>query len=193
LLIVTATGLRSLAYASQPQPLRLERDGTATGKRIVYPWQRRDLSGTDGLGDLVVGQAFCRRPAQAVPRPTPPDFAAGALEYLLVGGVLPYDQVFDDAEQPLAFALLRCLGWKQLRPGRWVVDHLGKEHGAGSGQRSPRPPEVQRRGVAVADRLFAGASGVDSIEGQGYLNQFLARWCGVHAGSSPRVNSSAKS
>jgi hypothetical protein len=110
-----------------------------------------------------------------VPRPAPADFAAGALDRLLVRGVLPLHQALDDAEQAFALALLQRFGREQLRPGRGVVHQLREEHGARSGQRTARPPSVQREGVPMDGRLFPDAGGIDGVERQGDLDQFLPR------------------
>jgi hypothetical protein len=45
-----------------------------------------------------------------------------------------------------------------------VVDELGEEHGTACGERSACPPQVERRGVPVADRLLSGGLAVDRLE-----------------------------
>ena len=42
----------------------------------------------------------------------------------------------------------------------------GADHGTAGGQRSARPPDVQRADVPVADRLLAPGVGRDALDGQ---------------------------
>jgi len=63
------------------------------------------------------------------------------------------------------------IGEQLVAVARGVVDHLREDHRAGRGQRAPRPPQVQRRGVAVADRLLACRRLVDGVERQGDLDE----------------------
>ena len=87
--------------------------------------------------------------------------------------------------------LLFLLGGELFRQIGGVVDQLGEEHGPRRGQRAPRPPEVQRAGVAVADGFLAGGGSVYFVEGQGDFDQFLAGFGLLHAllsvpGGGPR-------
>jgi hypothetical protein len=102
--------------------------------------------------------------------PALPDLIPRLLQDHLVGGVLPEHQVFDDAEQPLTLLLLRLLGREDVRMRRWVIHHLREDHRPRRRQRPPRPPEVQRARVPVADRLFPRAGLVDRVEGQGHFD-----------------------
>lgn len=52
-----------------------------------------------------------------------------------------------------------------------VVYERGEEHGAAGGEGAPRPPEVERRGVAVADRLLPRRLPVDRLQRQRDLDQ----------------------
>ena len=56
---------------------------------------------------------------------------------------------------------------------RGVIDERGEEHGATRGQRSPRPPEVQRRRVTVPYRLLARRLAIDGLERQGDFDELL--------------------
>jgi hypothetical protein len=80
LLMSTATGLRSLAWASRPEPLRLQRDGPAAGEGVED--RRRVAAG--GAQDLLVRGS----------------------QQPLVGGVLPDDEPLDELEETLAFGVL---------------------------------------------------------------------------------------
>jgi hypothetical protein len=84
-------------------------------------------------------------------------------------------QVLDDAEQALALLLLLGLGGEQVGQRRGVVHHLGEDHGAGRRQRPARPPEVQRRGVAVTDGFLARRGLVDGLEREGDFDELPPR------------------
>src|SRR5579862_4014444 len=105
--------------------------------------------------------------------PALPDFRARPLQHGLVGGVLPLHEVFNDLEQPLTLLLLLLLRWKEIRERRWVVHHLREDNGARCGQRSPRPPEVKRARVTVADRLLPCGGFVDGLERQRNFDQLF--------------------
>ena len=107
--------------------------------------------------------------------PALPDLLAGAGEHLLVVGVLPLHQVFDDLEQALTLdgRLFLVHPAPQLALVAGVVDHLRKDHRPRRGQRPARPPQVQRAGVAVADRLLARRSDVDGVEREGDFDEFF--------------------
>ena len=107
--------------------------------------------------------------------PALPDFVARLLQHGLVGGVLPLHQILDDAEQPLPLLLLLLLGREQIRVRQRVVDHLRDDHRPRRRQRSPRPPQMQRGRMAVADRFLARAGDVDGFEWKGDFDElFLA-------------------
>ena len=119
----------------QPEALGLERDGAAAGERV----EDRGRLATGRLQDLL-----------RAPR-----------EQRLVVDVLPFDEPLDDPVQPLTLRALRLLGRELVGSRGRVVDELREEHRACRGQRSPRPPEVQRRRVAVPDRLLPRRLAVD--------------------------------
>ena len=77
--------------------------------------------------------------------------------------------------QPLALGALGLLGREAVGMRRRVVDELGEQDGAGGGERAARPPQVQRRRVAVADRLLARGLSVDRLQRQGHLDQLALR------------------
>lgn len=116
--------------------------------------------------------------------PRLPDFRAGAIQDLFVRGVFPEDQILDDAEEALPLLLLGTFGGEEVGMAGGIVNQLREENRAGGGKRATRPPEMQRGGVAVADRLFAGAGDVDRLERVGDLDQFLTGYDGVRGQSN---------
>ena len=100
--------------------------------------------------------------------PARPNGVVGALEDVGVVAVFPFHQLADDIEQLLAadfsgfFVNAAPESFAGFVAG--VVHHLREDHGAGGGERSPRPPQVQGAGVAVADGFFARGSAVDVIQ-----------------------------
>ena len=149
----------------QSEPLRLERQRAATGEGVV-----------EG-GELVPVEELLRARVVGVLRagaaPALPDLVARGLQHRLVGGVLPLHEILDDAKEPLALLLLLLLGGKEVGQRRRVVHHLREDHRPRRRQRPPRPPQVQRARVAVADRLLARAGLVDRLERQGDFDQLL--------------------
>ena len=121
------------------------------------------------LGSRVVG-VFGAGVAPALP-----DLVASRLQDLFVGGVFPEHQVFDDAEEPLPFFLLGLLGREEIGMGGRVVDHLREDHRPRRRQRPPRPPEVQRARVPVADRLLPALALLIASSGRATSMSFL-RW-----------------
>lgn len=105
--------------------------------------------------------------------PALPDFVARLAQHRLVGGVLPLDQFFDDAEQPLALFFLRLLGLEQVRVRRGVIDHLREDHRPRCRQRPARPPQVQRARVPVANGFLARAGDVDRLQRQGDFDKLF--------------------
>ncbi|MDK3258350.1 hypothetical protein QOZ86_17735 [Blastococcus capsensis] len=147
----------------KPQPLGLERDRSTASERVEH---RRWIAA--GVAqDLLVGPG----------------------EELLVTGVLPDHKLLDQLVQPVALrdnpglAGVVVLDRQCLRPARRVVDQLGEQHRPGSGQRLTGPPEMQRRRVAVPDRLLPGGLGVDLLQGERDLDQLAAGDC-RHSGTS---------
>jgi hypothetical protein len=178
------------AVLRQPVDARLGREPVAlavlvqVGGTADQPPQRV-AEGADGLAGLdaaqldravlqtLVGHAQGRRRAQIERAGHPPRCRVAPQVGVLavevqrqrvrpVDGQLRGGQRIDLAQQRLGHAIL--VG---------VVDQRGEQHGAAGGQRAARPPQVQRRGVAVADRLLAGGGGVDRVEWQSDLDQFL--------------------
>ena len=149
----------------QAEPLRFQRQRAAAGERVV---KRRQALRVEQLGRArMIGVVGAGAP------PAGADFVARLLQHLLVGGVLPLDQLFDQIEQPLPLPILFLLGRKELRPAGGIVDELSEDDGAGGRQRAPRPPQMQGAGVAVTDRLLARRGGVDGVQRQRHLDQLL--------------------
>jgi len=76
---------------------------------------------------------------------------------------LPGDDALDQFQQFLT--LFGVVGAR-------VVNESGEGGGAGGGQRSPRPPDVQGGRVAVADVLLSGRGFGDSGEGEVVFDEF---------------------
>ena len=166
LLMSTATGVEVAGMGLQPQTLRFQRQGAAAREGIVegrQPVRVKQLGGARMPGIVRAGAA----PALANLRPR-------LFQQLLVGRVLPADQLLDEAEQPLALLLLVRLGRELLGAGRGIVHHLPKDHRPRRGQGPARPPEMQGARVPVPDRLFPSRRGVDGVEGQGDLDELFA-------------------
>ena len=83
------------------------------------------------------------------------NFPPCVADHVIVVGVFPNHQPFDDFEEPLAFLLLRRLSRELVRYGRRVVHKLCKQHRATSCERPSCPPQVKCRRVPAADRLLA--------------------------------------
>ena len=149
----------------QPEPLRLQRQRPATGEGVV-----------EG-GELVAVEELLRARVVGVlgtgAPPALPDFVPRRLQDLLVGGVFPQHQILDDLEEPLALLLLAFRGREQVGVRRGVVHHLREDHRPRRRQRPPRPPQVQRARVAVADGLLPRAGLVDGVERQRDLDELL--------------------
>ena len=128
-------------------------------------------------GQLVAVEEFAGARVVGVGRagvaPALPDFVARLLQDLLVGGVLPLDQLLDDLEEALALLLLRLGRGEEVGMRGGVVHHLREDHRPRRGQRAPRPPEMQGGRVAVADGFLAGRGDVDRVEGEGDFDEFF--------------------
>ena len=118
-----------------------------------------------------------------------------------VAGALPLDEVFDEIEEAHAravafglhifadvavrgeFAVAQVFAFgDEVRLGLrvfGVVDQGGEDDGAGGGERTARPPQVQGGWVAVADIFLAGAGVADGVQRQGDFDKFLG---GGHGG-----------
>ena len=111
---------------------------------------------------------------------TSDDFRAGAREHLFVRRVLPFHEVFDDSEEPLALLVHGFLCREFLGMAGRIVHQLGEQYRPAGCQRPSRPPKVQRGGVAMADRFFSRRFGVDRIKRKCNFDEFfLNTW--VHA------------
>src|SRR5262249_32050303 len=102
-----------------------------------------------------------------------PDLRAGLLQYRFVRGVLPLHKVLDYSEEPLALSPLSLLCGKEVQLRRRVVHHLREDHCPCRRERPPRPPQVERAGVAVADRLLPRCGLVYRFQWKSHFDQFL--------------------
>ena len=78
-----------------------------------------------------------------------------------VAGFVPQLQPF--LQHALSLPLELGVGAQRVNILRRVVHHLGEDHCPRRRQRSPRPPQVQRAGMPVADGLLPCAGGVDRL------------------------------
>ena len=108
LLISTATGLRSEAWASRPRRWASSGIEPPPAKGVV---DRRWIA-VGGLQNL----------------------GARLAQHLLVIRILPLDKPLDNAEQPLALLLLGILGRELLGMAARVVHKRGEQHRTASGQ-----------------------------------------------------------
>ena len=95
----------------------------------------------------------------------------GFLEQLLVVDVLPDDEALDDAVQALALGLLRFLGRELSGCADGSSTSWANSTARAGGERAARPPQVQRRRVAVADRLLARGLAVDVLQRERDLDE----------------------
>ena len=162
--------------AFQPQPLRFQRNGASARERVMEGRQLVRVEQLGGLGVLPVEFAGFL-PALADLRPRP-------FQHVLVVGVLPLHQVADDVEQALALArgllLVHPAGEALAGLVARVVDQLREQHSPRRRQRPPRPPQMQRAGMAMPDRLLARRGGVDVVQREGDFDEFLGGLDGMH-------------
>ena len=109
--------IQIMCMGFQPQPLRLQRNGSAAGEGVQQ--LRRIAAG--GLQDF----RLCR------------------LQHPLVVGVLPDHQILQDTKQPLTFQVLLLLRGEFVRVRGRVIHQTGPDDRPGRRQRPPCPPQVQ--------------------------------------------------
>ena len=131
----------------QPQALGLQGDGSAAGE------------GVQQLRGIAAGGFQ--------------NFRFSRLQHLLVVGVLPHYQVFQNTEQPLPFSILFFLRGELLRVGGRVIHQTRPNDSTSRRQRPPRPPQMQGGRVPVADGLFPRRFHVNFFQRQCYLYKFL--------------------
>ncbi len=95
----------------------------------------------------------------------------GLRQHRGVVAVLPDHQPFDDPEQPPAFAVLRLGGREPVGARRRIIHQRREQHRPSGRQRTPRPPQMQRRRMPVADRLLPHRRRIDRIQRQRHLDQ----------------------
>ena len=162
-------GIEVRAVGAEAQALRLQRDRAAAAERVVDGGR----VGLEIVQDCATVVARRRLLAEA-PGDGAGDFPARRIEDLLVVGGFPGHHELDDPVQALALRFLGLLGREAVGPGGRVVHQLRKQHRPARRQRSARPPKVQRRRMAVADRLFARGGGVDRLQRDRDFDEFLA-------------------
>ena len=134
----------------EAEPLRFERQSAAAGERVVegrQPVTVEDLPG-----------AWMVRIRGASPPPTLPDLGSRPFQHLLVGSVLPEDQLFNEPEQAVPLQLRRHVA--ECLPVGLLIRHRACRRGgrrrrncdlpapryrrANSGRRILRPTLLQR-------------------------------------------------
>ena len=110
---------------------------------------------------LQAGRAAAHQGIQQTRRPVGEGLPDEFLGLSDPGAVAVFDlvPVHDGGDEVFQFLALLV----RVRGG----DQGGEDSGAHGGQRSPRPPDVQRGDVPVADGFFAGGLGGDGFEGEG--------------------------
>ena len=144
LLIITATGFRSWAWASSPS--------RCASSGIAPPPAK-------GSSSVIFS--------------SPQDLRLGTVQDLRVVGVLPDHQLLQDFEQPLPLRVLLLLGGEALRMGGGIVHQRGPDHSPSRRQRPPRPPKVQRGRMPMPDRLLPRRLRIDFLQRKRHLNYFL--------------------
>ncbi len=157
LLISTATGFRSLAYALQPQPLRLQRDRAAAGERIVEggSWRSRLRR---GFGSARSASASSVARAPAPPRwSSSPTCTSSSMSSATAAALPPApSSVGNSSGSPT-----------DRRP-------TAKRSPPGRRQRPPRPPQMQRGRMPVPDRSSPAPTGhVDRVQRHRHFDQLL--------------------
>ena len=135
----------------EAEALRLEWDGAAACKRVEDRWWVA-VGGGEDLGSCFRQESF-------------------------VADVLPDNQSFDDAVQPLAFAALVPLGGEAVGVAGGIVDELGEQD-----RGAARAVEPTRRKVdGCPCRIdFSRADSVDGLSGKATsmtLRLTVIRWC----------------
>ena len=133
--------------------------------------QGGQLVGIEQLGGLrVVLVQLAHLPPRAA------NLGAGTFQHDFVGGILPQHEVFDDFEQPLAldggFLFVLAVFESAALPVAGIIDQLGKDDRPRRRQRTPRPPQMQRRRMPMPDGLLPRTSHINSIQWQGDFDEF---------------------
>ena len=152
----------------EPQPLRFERQGAAAGERVVKRGERvpvEQLRGARMIG--VLG---------ARPPPTLPDLRARPPQHVLVGRVLPLDQLFENPEQALSLLLGHDL------PQRPPISSHARFHLV------PCPAAFPEQPLRCALLLRVGQEYVDVPRGVvDHLSEEHGPRCGERAARPPEV------
>ncbi len=145
----------------QPQPLRLQRNGSAAGKGIVQGGQ---FVGIEQLGGLrVVLVQFAHLPPRAA------NLGTGTLQHFLVGGVFPLHEVFDDFEEPLpldgSFLLVLSVFEPAALLVAGIIDELRKDDRPRRRKWPPCPPKMNAARMRHAGWHFSrSARCIDRIQ-----------------------------
>ena len=105
------------------------------------------------------------------PRGARGDLRPSPRQHLRVVAVLPQHQLLNQPEQPLPLRILGLRGGKPIRPRQRIVHQRSEKHRPTRRQRTPGPPQMQSRGMPMADRLLPSRRRIDGIQRQRHLNQ----------------------
>ena len=128
----------------QPKALRLEWDGSTTGKWVKK--SRRIIIG--GFQNF----SFC------------------GIQDILIIGIFPYDEIFENLEETLAFFVLVFLCRKLFRMRGRIIHQAGPDDRSGRSQGPPSPPQMQRGGMPMSNGFLPGRFGIDFLQRQCHLN-----------------------
>ena len=143
----------------QAEALGFQREGPATREGVVKGRQFMPVKKFFGARMIRI---LCASPSPALP-----DFFPGFVQHFFVCGVFPQHKILDDFEQALTLFFLSPFRWKQVRVGRRVVHHLGKDDRPRRRQRPPGPPAVKIAWIPMPNRLLPRAGLVDGLQREG--------------------------
>lgn len=119
-------GVQVGGVAHESETLRLQRQGSSTSKWV------------EKLGQFIVWRVLYH-------------LSVCICIQFLVADIAPVCELADHVMKSLAFSVLFFFGGEQLRMLGRIVHHAGEDNAACGGKRSTRPPQVQRRGMPLAD------------------------------------------
>lgn len=98
------------------------------------------------------------------------NFLFSCLQHILVIGIFPDHQIFQNGKKPFPLFVLFFFHWKQLRMGRRIIHQAGPDNSPSCCQRPPGPPQMQCRRMPMTDGFFPSTGFIDFIQWQCHLN-----------------------